>query len=95
MHNITSSLGKLRTGNGNGEEFPSAWEKLDVPFLQGWTRTHPKSARSTSYVSFQNQEMLTEGDLANSMDQTDKVREMQDKIARLRAQVSKVSFCHS
>jgi hypothetical protein len=38
---------------------------------------------------FQNQEMLTEGDLANSMEQTDKVREMQDKIARLRAQVSK------
>ena len=35
--------------------------------------------------------MLTEGDLANSMDQTDKVRELQDKIARLRAQVSQVS----
>ena len=31
--------------------------------------------------------MLTEGDLANSMDQSDKVREMQDKIASLRAQV--------
>ena len=31
--------------------------------------------------------MLTEGDLASSIDQTDKVREMQDKIANLRAQV--------
>ena len=60
------------------------------PFLQGWTRTHPKSAQLCTYVPFQNQEMLTEGDLANSMDQTDKVRELQDKIARLRAQVSQV-----
>jgi len=31
--------------------------------------------------------MLTEGDLANSADQSNKVREMQDKIANLRAQV--------
>ena len=37
---------------------------------------------------FQNQEMVTEGDLAASMDQSDKVRELQDKIASLRAQVS-------
>ena len=36
---------------------------------------------------FQNQEMLTEGDLTSSMDQSEKVREMQDKIASLRAQV--------
>ncbi len=35
----------------------------------------------------QNQEMLTEGDLANSADQSNRVREMQDKIASLRAQV--------
>jgi len=31
--------------------------------------------------------MLTAGDLASSVDQSDKVREMQDKIASLRAQV--------
>lgn len=36
---------------------------------------------------FQNQEILTEGDLASSCDHSDKVREMQDKIANLRAQV--------
>ena len=31
--------------------------------------------------------MLTEGDLVTSMNQSDKVRELQDKIASLRAQV--------
>ncbi len=36
--------------------------------------------------------MLTEGDLANSIDQSDKVRELQDKIARLRAQVSEYAY---
>ena len=46
------------------------------------------SAQLRTHFPLQNQEMLTEGDLANSMDQTDKVRELQDKIARLRAQVS-------
>lgn len=40
-----------------------------------------------SSLEFKNQEMLTEGDLATSVDQSDKVREMQDKIANLRAQV--------
>ena len=34
--------------------------------------------------------MLTEGDLATSMDQSDKVRELQDKIASMRAQVCQV-----
>ena len=37
---------------------------------------------------FQNQEMIAEGDLASSMDQSNKIREMQDKIAHLRAQAS-------
>ncbi len=36
---------------------------------------------------FQNQEKMTEGDLTAQMDQSDKVRELQDKIAHLRAQV--------
>lgn len=36
--------------------------------------------------------MLTEGDLVTSMNQSDKVRELQDKIASLRAQVR---FPHS
>ena len=31
--------------------------------------------------------MMAEGDLANTMDQSNKIREMQDKIANLRAQV--------
>ena len=31
--------------------------------------------------------MIAEGDLANSMDQSNKIREMQDKISHLRAQV--------
>ena len=33
--------------------------------------------------------MLTEGDLATSADQSNRVREMQDKIASLRAQVNR------
>ena len=41
------------------------------------------------FFIFQNQEMLTEGDLATSADQSNRVREMQDKIASLRAQVNK------
>ena len=32
--------------------------------------------------------MLSEGDLVASLNQSDKVRELQDKIASLRAQVS-------
>ncbi len=36
---------------------------------------------------FQNQEKMTEGDLTAQMDQSDKVRDLQDKIAHLRAQV--------
>ena len=35
--------------------------------------------------------MLSEGDLVASLNQSDKVRELQDKIASLRAQVSEVS----
>ena len=39
------------------------------------------------YVQLQNQEMISEGDLACAMDQSNKIREMQDKISNLRAQV--------
>ena len=42
--------------------------------------THPN-------VQLQNQEMISEGDLACAMDQSNKIREMQDKISNLRAQV--------
>ena len=35
----------------------------------------------------QNQEMIAEGDLAIATDQSNKIREMQDKISHLRAQV--------
>ena len=40
-----------------------------------------------NYVLLQNQEMIAEGDLASAMDQSNKIREMQDKISHLRAQV--------
>ena len=39
-----------------------------------------------TYV-LQNQEMIAEGDLAIATDQSNKIREMQDKISHLRAQV--------
>ena len=42
---------------------------------------------SNSSLLWQNQEMIVEGDLANTVDQSNKIREMQDKIANLRAQV--------
>ena len=41
----------------------------------------------SKYVQLQNQEMISEGDLACAMDQSNKIREMQDKISNLRAQV--------
>ena len=37
--------------------------------------------------------MMAEGDLANTMDQSNKIREMQDKIANLRAQVGAAQGC--
>ncbi|XP_059093741.1 ecotropic viral integration site 5 ortholog-like isoform X1 [Tigriopus californicus] len=48
-----------------------------------------------SSLEYKNQEMLTEGDLATSMDQSYKMRELQDKIASLRAQVTRLSLFNS
>lgn len=48
-----------------------------------------------SSLEYKNQEKLTEGDLATTMDQSDKVRELQDKIAHLRAQVTRLSLMNS
>merc|ERR1712184_213556 len=39
--------------------------------------------------------MLSEGDLVASLNQSDKVRELQDKIASLRAQVTRLSLLNS
>ena len=47
--------------------------------INGWSLS--------KYVQLQNQEMISEGDLACAMDQSNKIREMQDKISNLRAQV--------
>ena len=81
-----------------GETSNWEWAWREIPFSVGKVGCsrfckvgHAHIPEALNFVrSFQNQEMLTEGDLANSMDQTDKVRELQDKIARLRAQVSQV-----
>ena len=43
--------------------------------------------RTNNYIFLQNQEMIAEGDLATATDQSNKIREMQDKISNLRAQV--------
>jgi len=45
-----------------------------------------------SSLEYKNQEMISEGDLACAMDQSNKIREMQDKISNLRAQVTKLSL---
>eukprot|EP00096_Caligus_rogercresseyi_P005393 TRINITY_DN2078_c0_g1_i1.p1 TRINITY_DN2078_c0_g1~~TRINITY_DN2078_c0_g1_i1.p1 ORF type:complete len:808 (+),score=302.38 TRINITY_DN2078_c0_g1_i1:336-2426(+) len=48
-----------------------------------------------SSLEYKNQEILTEGNLASSMGQSDKVRELQDTIASLRAQVTRLSLMNS
>merc|ERR1712241_1657000 len=48
-----------------------------------------------SSLEYKNQEMISEGDLANSMDQPNKIREMQDKISHLRAQVTRLSLLNA
>merc|ERR1712241_59283 len=48
-----------------------------------------------SSLEYKNQEMMAEGDLANTMDQSNKIREMQDKIANLRAQVTSLSLLNA
>jgi len=48
-----------------------------------------------SSLEYKNQEMIAEGDLASSMDQSNKIREMQDKIAHLRAQVTRLSLLNA
>merc|ERR1712018_357512 len=44
-----------------------------------------------SSLEYKNQEMIVDADLANTVDQSNKIREMQDKIANLRAQVTRLS----
>ncbi|CAB4055650.1 EVI5 [Lepeophtheirus salmonis] len=46
-------------------------------------------------LEYKNQEILTEGNLASSIRQSDKVRELQDTIASLRAQVTRLSLMNS
>merc|ERR1712223_358464 len=48
-----------------------------------------------SSLEYKNQEMIAEGDLATATDQSNKIREMQDKISNLRAQVTKLSLVNA
>merc|ERR1711899_462142 len=48
-----------------------------------------------SSLEYKNQEMIAEGDLAIATDQSNKIREMQDKISHLRAQVTKLSLLNA
>jgi len=41
-----------------------------------------------SNLEYKNQELVTEGDLSTSIDESDRVRELQDKVACLRAQTN-------
>ena len=73
-------------------------EGVTIPqSVQGYTEQFQLGCRvlilglknfKTSFFPFQNQEIVSEGDLVASLNQSDKVRELQDKIASLRAQVS-------
>ena len=83
-------LGETSEWKWEGGEIPLGAVKVRCSLFcnDGHAHVPETSAQLSTHFPLQNQEMLTEGDLANSMDQTDKVRELQDKIARLRAQVS-------
>ena len=70
--NVALSVSRVKSG---GVRFP------EIPFNE------MKNSFKIYLVFLQNQEMMAEGDLANTMDQSNKIREMQDKIANLRAQV--------
>jgi len=48
-----------------------------------------------SNLEYKNQEMMTEGDLTSSMSESDRVRELQDKVACLRAQVTRLALMNS
>jgi len=59
------------------------------------TQSVAELTQKISSLEYKNQEMLTEGDLVTSMNQSDKVRELQDKIASLRAQVTRLSLLNA
>merc|ERR1740116_163720 len=48
-----------------------------------------------SSLEYKNQEMISEGDLACAMYQSNKIHEMQDKISNLRAQVTQLSLVNA
>merc|ERR1739844_644106 len=59
------------------------------------TQSVAELTQKISSLEYKNQEMLSEGDLVASLNQSDKVRELQDKIASLRAQVTRLSLLNS
>merc|ERR1719270_2087586 len=59
------------------------------------TQCMAELTQKISSLEFKNQEILSEGDLVASLNQSDKVRELQDKIASLRAQVTRLSLLNS
>jgi len=59
------------------------------------TQSVAELTQKISSLEYKNQEMISEGDLANAMDQSNKIREMQDKISHLRAQVTKLSLVNA
>ena len=47
-----------------------------------------------AFLCPQNEEMVTEGELRSNLDDSEKVRELQDKVADLKAEVCKAcTFC--
>ena len=45
-----------------------------------------------AFLCRQNEEMVTEGELRSNLDDSEKVRELQDKVADLKAEVYKACF---
>jgi DnaJ-domain-containing protein 1 len=51
--------------------------------------------RDVAFLCRQNEEMVTEGELRSNLDDSEKVRELQDKVADMKAEVCKACafFC--
>ena len=86
---VQTSLGKLKI-ECKEIEGQMNWEK--IVYLKSWLVLNSRPFNLIVLLIYlQNQEILSEGDLVASLNQSDKVRELQDKIASLRAQVSNLS----
>lgn len=66
------------------------WKYIMLFLLNGLRQ---RSLINFSFVNQQNSEILAEGELRSNMDDSDRVRDLQDKVADLKAEVKKEFVC--